>query len=102
MLDNLMGNLANKQEEIKKKLKDAIIEADIQDGAIRVKVNADKEILNISIDDQKLDMSDKDQVEDLLITVLNNAMNQAKEKEQELSGSMLGDLLPPGLGNLFG
>lgn len=97
-----MGNLSNKQEEIKNKLRDTVIDTSIQDGAIKVSVNADKEILNITIDDSKIDMQDKDQIEDLLITVLNDAMTKAKEKEQELSGSLLGDLLPPGMGNLFG
>lgn len=102
MLDNLMGNLSNKQEEIQKELKETIIDAQIQDGAIKVQVNADKEILNITIDDQKLNMSDKEQIEDLLITVINDAIAQAKEKEQALSGKLLGDILPPGFGNLFG
>lgn len=102
MLDGLLGNLNEKQQEMQEKLKEIKVTADIEDGAIIVEANADKEILNISIDATKVDLSDTEQIEDYLVIVLNEALNKAKAKEKEASSSLLKDMLPPGMGNLFG
>lgn len=102
MLDGLMGNLNAKQQEMQKKLKEIQVQADVGDGAVSVTCNADKEILNVTIDPSKVDLSDTEQLEDYLVIVLNDVLNKAKDKEKEASSSLLKDMLPPGMDNLFG
>lgn len=97
-----MGNMEEQQAAMQEKLAAIIVEAEAGDGAIKVQASADKQITNISIDETKLDLSDKEELEDLLMVAINRALELAEEKASVESQSMLKDMLPPGLGNLFG
>ena len=97
-----MGNMEEKQAEMKAKLAKITVEAEAGDGAIKVSANANREILNISIDKSKLDWEDSEQVEDLLLVAINRVIKNATEKEAEESQKLIQDMLPPGLGGMFG
>jgi len=62
----------------------------------------DIEILNISIDPEKLDLNDKEQLEDFLVIGINEALQLAEAKQQEHSQSLIKDVMPGGLDKLFG
>lgn len=102
MFDNLMGNMEEQQAAMQEKLASIIVQAQAGDGAITVKASADKQITNIAIDETKLDLSDKEELEDLLMVAVNRALELAEEKAGVETQSLLKDMLPPGLGNLFG
>lgn len=102
MFGDLLGNLQQQQEELRKKLAQVNIEAEVEDGAVVVKANGNKEILDISIHPEKLDWNDREQVLDLIIAAVNRAIEAATEKEKEEAQQLMQNLLPPGLGNLFG
>lgn len=87
---------------MRKKLSLIEVEAELSDGAVVVKANGNKEILDIKIDPQKLDWNDQDQVLDLIIAAVNRAIELAANQEKEMVQDMMKNLLPPGLGNLFG
>jgi len=94
--------MQKKQEEMKKTLSQILVKKDIEDGALEVEVNANKEILNISINPNKIDMNNREQLEDLLVVVLNEALEEAEKEQAQASQSLLSDLLPGGMENLFG
>lgn len=101
----MFGDLAGKQEEIKKQLAEIKIEAEAGDGQVLVEANANKEILNIKIDPEKVDLSDLEQLEDLILVAINRAIAKATIEEVAASQKLIQDMLPPGLaglGNLFG
>ena len=102
MFGDLMGNMEEKQAEMKAKLANITVEAEAGDGAIKVSANANREILNISIDKSKLDWEDSEQLEDLLLVAINRVIKSATEKEAEESQKLIQDMLPPGLGGMFG
>jgi len=102
MFDQMFGDMQKKQEEMKKTLSEIIVKKDIEDGALQVEVNANKEILNISINPEKIDMTNREQLEDLLVVVLNEALEEAEIEQAKASQSLLSDLLPGGMENLFG
>lgn len=102
MLDQMFGDFQKKQEEMTKKLSTIIVESDFQDGAIKISANANKQISNIAIDHEKIDVTDKEQLEDCLVVAINEALALAEAKQQEQSQSLLNDMLPGGLSNLFG
>jgi len=102
MFGDMLGDLQKKQEELKTKLSTIEIKESINDGAVTVTANAAREILNIEIDESKIDMSDKDQVEDLVLVAVNNVLRKAAVKEAEVSQSLISNILPPGMENLFG
>lgn len=101
MFGDLFGNFEEKQKELKKLLADIKIDEYAgEDNAIHVTANANREIVNISIDKEKIDLSDAEQLEDLLLITINRALEKAAEAEAEESQRLMQDMLPPGLGNL--
>ncbi|AII13992.1 YbaB/EbfC DNA-binding family protein [Campylobacter iguaniorum] len=59
-------------------------------GLISVKSNGNGEILDINIDDSLLD--DKDSLQILLISAINDAMKLAADEKKKAAASMLGGL----------
>ncbi|SRR5690606_1470739 len=102
MFGNLFGNIEEQQEALQKKLEAIQLESSVLDGAIVVKGNAKREVLDILIDPAKIDLSDIEQLQDLLVTAVNDLILMATEAEQAESQKLIKDILPPGLGGLFG
>lgn len=102
MFGNIFGNIEEQQEALQQKLESIQLESSVMDGAIVVKGNAKREILDILIDQSKVDMNDVEQLQDLLVTAVNDLILMATEAEQVESQKLINDILPPGLGGLFG
>jgi len=102
MLGNLFGNIEEQQEALQKKLESIELESSVLDGAIIVKGNAKREILDIIIDSSKIDPAEVEQLQDLLVTAVNDLILMATEAEQAESQKLINDLMPPGLSGLFG
>lgn len=101
MLDNLFGNLQKQQEELQQKLAGIFVEAEAGDGAITVKAGADMHIDNIKIDVSKLDMSDLEQLVDLLVVATNRALELARQEAATETGKLLGGMIPGGMDNFL-
>ena len=65
-------------------------------GAVTVVVKGDKSIVSVSIDKDAMDPDNKDMVEELVALAINEAIEQIKAKEAEISSSVSG-----GMGGLF-
>lgn len=102
MFGDLFGNVQQQQEEMRKKLATITVSADSGDGAVKVTANANREILDISIDKSKLDWDDVEQVQDLVLAAVNNALQKAVTKEQAEAQKLITQMMPPGLEGLFG
>ena len=102
MFGDLFGNVQQQQEEMRKKLAEITVTADAGNGAVKVTANANREILDISIDKSKLDWEDLEQVQDLVLTAVNNALEKATIEEQAEAQKMLQQMIPPGMSGLFG
>lgn len=101
----MFGDMEEKQKEMQQKLAGITLEGVADAGAVRVTVTASREIVNISIDKEKVDVTDMEQLEDLIMVAANRALSAAADKEAEEAQNMLKNMLPPGmggLGNLFG
>ena len=95
-----MGNMEEKQAQMREKLK-AIIIQESGEG-ITITANAAREITNISIDDEYATAERKEELEDLLIVLINNLLKKVGEEEAKESQSMIKDMLPPGMSGMFG
>lgn len=102
MFGNLFGNIEEQQEALQQKLESIQLESSVMDGAVVVKGNAKREILDILIDATKIDPTDVEQLQDLLVTAVNDLILMATEAEQTESQKLINDIMPPGLGGLFG
>ena len=94
--------MQGKQAEMKTRLAEVEVEAEVEGGSIVVKANANREILDIIIDPDKIDLGDKEQLQDLLVIAVNQALEIAAEREAAEAQKMINDMMPPGLGGLLG
>ncbi len=74
MLDSLFGNMEEHEAEMKAKLAAIIVEAEAGEQAIRVSANGLRQITNLSLDAEKIDLSDTEQLEDLLLVAINRVL----------------------------
>lgn len=98
----MMGQMQEMQGRLKEKLRSIEVEATAGEGAVRVKMNAARELLNVHLDTDRLNMTDKEHIEDLLVVAINRALAEAEAKGAAEGQQMIQGMLPPGLGNLFG
>lgn len=98
----MMGKLNEMQqrmEETKKKLDVMIVEAEAGSGAVKVKINGNRQVKSITISEE-LHRSDKEELEELLTVALNRGLAEAEKlHESEMKNSASGML--PGLDGLF-
>ena len=105
MFGDLMGNMKEQQKEMRKKLAEFRVQADAGNGAVKVTANANRELIDIQFDKDKLDWEYTEMVQDLIIAAVNQVLEQAAAKEAEEAQNIMKNMLPPGmgdLGNLFG
>lgn len=96
MFDNIFGNIQQQQAELQQKLAGILVEAESGDGAVTVTAGADLHLENIKLDPARLDLNDREQLEDLLVVAVNRALDLAREKAAAETGKLLKDLLPFG------
>ena len=99
---DLFGNIREQQEEAQRKLGEITVEASSDDGAIRIVMDANKRLQDVTIDVSKLDLSTSEQLEDLLVVTFNAAIEQAEVKAEAEMRKQIGNMLPGGLDQLLG
>jgi nucleoid-associated protein EbfC len=99
MFGDLLGSFEQKQQEMMDKAAAIVVESEV--GGVRVTANGKNEILNINIIDASI-LTDKEQLEDLLMVAVNRALSQAGEKTAEETQKMMSSMMPSGLAGLFG
>lgn len=105
MFGDMFGQMEEQQKEMRKQLAAIEVEAESGDGAVKVVANANREIINISINKEGLDWDDQEQVEDLVMVAVNRVLEKAAEREAEETQKLIQNMMPPGMGglsNLFG
>jgi len=102
MFGNLMGQVQEQQKTMRAALEKITVEATAGEGAVKVQANANRQILNISIDKNLLEGKDTEQIEDLITIAVNRALELAVQEESHAAQQMVKSMLPPGLGNLLG
>lgn len=95
----MFGGMEEMQKQMQEKLTSIIVEEQAGAGLIKIKANAARQILDVSISPE-LDLTDKEELEDLILEAVNRVVAAAAAKEQEESQAMLAKMLPGGMGNL--
>jgi nucleoid-associated protein EbfC len=99
MFDNLLSQMQEQAEEMKKKLNDIIVEAEAENGLVKVKANGNRKILSLEISNEII--GNKETLEDLVIVAVNKVIEKAEEVANKETGDMAKNILPD-IGNLFG
>ena len=100
MFGDLMGNVEKQQAEMQKMLAGIHIEEKLE--GITITANAARKIINVSFEESFLKNTDKEELEDLMLTCMNRLMEKITETEASASQKMMQEILPPGFSELFG
>jgi hypothetical protein len=99
-LMGLLGNLPKIQEEMaqmQERLAQVSAEGDAGAGMVRVKVNGKLDVVTCAISDEAMALNDREMLQDLIKSAVNQAVAKAREAIQAETGKMAGNLgLPPG------
>lgn len=96
------GNMEEQQKELQKKLDGVIIDHASDDGKIKIKINANRKLVDLSIDPSLISEGDTERLEDLLLIEFNRAVELAEVKAEAEMRKQIDDILPGGLGSLLG
>lgn len=87
-------------EDVQNELDDLNINGESGGGMVKATVNGKMELLNLDLQNEIFE-EDKDLIEDLIISAINNAMIKAQEESQSrmnaVTGGMLGGMKIPGM-----
>lgn len=101
-LAGLMRNLPKIQEEAEKlqaRLGQIQAEGDAGAGMVKVKINGQMEVLSCQLSDEAIKGNDREMLEDLIVSAINQAIRKAKQSVAEETSKMATGLgLPPGMG----
>jgi DNA-binding YbaB/EbfC family protein len=102
-MQEMLEQARNVQEQVQAKLSQTVVEASSGGGAVTVKMNGQKQVLQLKIDPSAVaglvsSSADVEMLEDLITAAFNEAGRRADEAMKSSLSGMLGGLnLPPGL-----
>jgi nucleoid-associated protein EbfC len=107
-----MFSMMGKLKEVQAKMKEAqdnlqfiTVTSESGAGLVKAKVNGQRKLISLEIDDSLLNKDDKEMISDLVVAAVNKAMDEAGEKAKDELKRQTEGLLPniPGLDfNNFG
>ena len=93
----MMEKMQGQMEEVKNKLNNISVTGEAENGNIKVSANGNRLLNSITISDDYYKTATKEEIEELILTAANRALEQAERVEKtEMSHAAMGML--PGLG----
>ncbi len=89
--------MQSKMAEVQRDLAGKTIEVSTGGGMVRVSANGLNEILSIHIDDELINMKDREVLEDLVVGAINEVHRKVKDLAQEEMTRFTGGMKIPGL-----
>ncbi|HWX53810.1 MAG TPA: YbaB/EbfC family nucleoid-associated protein [Verrucomicrobiae bacterium] len=89
---------AQKQAEaLQQKMKQTVVEASSGGGAVTIKMNGQKQVVETHIDPEAVKSGDVEMLQDLITAAVNEAGRKVDQAMQASVGGMLGGLGLPGM-----
>lgn len=99
-----MGNMMKQMQKMQKKMLKAQeelmameFEASVGGGAVTVKADGSKKIIDVQIEEEVIDPDDPEMLQDLILTAVNDVMKQIEEKSEATMGQFTKGLNMPGM-----
>ncbi len=89
--------MQSKLAEIQEGLAEKKVEVSTGGGMVKVVANGLNEIISVHIDDELINMSDREVLEDLITGAMNEVHKKVKELAQDEMSKLTGGLKIPGL-----
>jgi DNA-binding YbaB/EbfC family protein len=92
-----MSKAKSQYESLQKKMQETVVETSSGGGAITIKMDGRKQILNLRIDPEAAKSGDVEMLQDLIVAAVNEAGRKIDAQMQSTVGGMLGGLGIPGM-----
>jgi len=93
-----LGKLREEMEKFQQKVALITAEGDAGAGMVKARVNGKMEVLAVSLSEEALKSGDRELLEDLIRSAVNQAIERARQRVAEETSKMACDLgLPPGM-----
>ncbi len=89
--------MQSKMAEVQRDLAEKTVEVSTGGGMVKVSANGLNEILSIHIDDELINMKDREVLEDLVVGAINEVHRKVKDLAQEEMTRFTGGMKIPGL-----
>ncbi|MBE3557486.1 MAG: YbaB/EbfC family nucleoid-associated protein [Firmicutes bacterium] len=87
-------------ERVQKELEERQVEGSAGGGAVRVTVNGKKEVLAVHIDPEAIDPQEREMLEEMILTAVNQALSEVDKVASEAMGHLTGGMNFPGIPGL--
>ena len=95
-MQKMMQQAQQMQQQLQEEIAQIRVEASTGGGMVTVKMDGQKKVLSIDIDEEVLE--DRDMLQDMVRGAVNEAAKRVDDETQSKMGGMLGGMgLPPGM-----
>ncbi len=91
-LQDLMAQARRQYEDLQQKMQETVVDASSGGGAVSVKMNGQKQLLQITIDPELVKSGDLEMLQDLVAAAVNAAGRKVDEALHSTLGGMMGGL----------
>src|SRR5206468_7053736 len=96
-MQQLMKQAQKMQEQLQKNMETTVVDASAGGGMVSVKMNGNKQLLSVQIDQEVFTGGDKDMLQDLIVAAVNEGIRKVDEAMSDQLGGLTGGLKIPGL-----
>lgn len=97
MIQKLQKDLHKRIDAMKEELKDKFVEGTAGGGVVRVTCNGNSEVTGIEIKPEAVDPDDAEMLQDLIMAATNQALEKARQLNEDSVSQITGGLKIPGL-----
>ncbi len=95
-LNKILKQAQKMQEKVQQEMDALVVEESVGGGMVTIRMNGQKQALQITVDPSLLTESEKEMLEDLLVAAFNQASGKVDETLQEKLGGLGGGMGLPG------
>lgn len=96
-----LGGMKSKMEEARRKIERITVTGEAGAGMVSAKMDGSGKVTSVSVDERLMDPKEKDLMEELIVSAINDAQVKMKEAvSHEIRAATGMDI--PGLGGIFG
>src|SRR5207249_3705527 len=96
-MQQLMKQAQKMQEQLQKNMESTVVDASAGGGMVSVKMNGNKQLLSIQIEQEVFTGGDKDMLQDLVVAAVNEGLRKVDEALAGQMNNLTGGLKIPGL-----
>lgn len=96
-MQQIMKQAQKMQEQLQKQMETTVVEASAGGGMVSVKMNGNRQLLSVTIDQEVFGGEDKEMLQDLIVAAVNEGIRKVEEALAGQLGNMAGGMKIPGL-----